>query len=196
MSIHKTHPGLIDRARALPNPGGFVRSILQQHDAGRRLSEKQVHALAGIVKAASENLEKRNVADSARLAAAPEVDASAIHAMFDTAKANGLKRLKFRMETFAISPAGETSANPGALYVTGNPGGTYYGKIVKGRFIATSAAPEGVADQINAIAANPLEQAKLYGKRTGTCCVCGRTLTDEGSVEAGIGPICADNWGL
>jgi len=36
-----------------------------------------------------------------------------------------------------------------------------------------------------------LEQAKEYGALYGTCCVCGRTLTNEVSIEAGIGPICA-----
>lgn len=42
-----------------------------------------------------------------------------------------------------------------------------------------------------------LEEAKEYGKLTGSCCNCGRTLTDEDSIEAGIGPICAgkDYWG-
>lgn len=36
-----------------------------------------------------------------------------------------------------------------------------------------------------------LEEAKEYGKITGTCCQCGRKLTDENSIEAGIGPVCA-----
>lgn len=36
-----------------------------------------------------------------------------------------------------------------------------------------------------------LEQAKEFGALYGTCCVCGRTLTREESIEAGIGPICA-----
>lgn len=36
-----------------------------------------------------------------------------------------------------------------------------------------------------------LEQAKEFGALYGTCCVCGRTLTDETSIAAGIGPICA-----
>lgn len=36
-----------------------------------------------------------------------------------------------------------------------------------------------------------LEDAKKYGALYGTCCVCGRTLTDENSIEAGIGPVCA-----
>ena len=36
-----------------------------------------------------------------------------------------------------------------------------------------------------------LEQAKQWGALYGTCCKCGRTLTDENSIEAGIGPVCA-----
>lgn len=36
-----------------------------------------------------------------------------------------------------------------------------------------------------------LEEAKEFGALYGTCCVCGRTLTRESSIEAGIGPVCA-----
>lgn len=39
-----------------------------------------------------------------------------------------------------------------------------------------------------------LEQAKEFGALYGTCCVCGRTLTNEASIEAGIGPICAGKF--
>lgn len=39
------------------------------------------------------------------------------------------------------------------------------------------------------------EQAAEFGALYGFCVVCGRTLTDEGSIEAGIGPICASKNG-
>lgn len=35
-----------------------------------------------------------------------------------------------------------------------------------------------------------LEEAREFGALYGTCCVCGRTLTNEESIEIGIGPIC------
>ena len=35
-----------------------------------------------------------------------------------------------------------------------------------------------------------IEDAERYGKLYGVCAVCGRTLTFEGSIERGIGPIC------
>jgi hypothetical protein len=36
-----------------------------------------------------------------------------------------------------------------------------------------------------------LEAVKEIGLATGTCCCCGRTLTDEYSIQNGIGPVCA-----
>lgn len=40
-----------------------------------------------------------------------------------------------------------------------------------------------------------LSEAKAFGALYGSCCRCGRTLTDEGSIDAGIGPICATKGG-
>lgn len=39
-----------------------------------------------------------------------------------------------------------------------------------------------------------IEEAKKWGALYGTCAVCGRTLTDEASISAGIGPICAKRF--
>lgn len=36
-----------------------------------------------------------------------------------------------------------------------------------------------------------VEQARSFGIRFGVCCVCGTTLVDAKSVQAGIGPVCA-----
>lgn len=36
-----------------------------------------------------------------------------------------------------------------------------------------------------------MDQAREFGALYGTCCQCGRVLTNEDSIEAGIGPICA-----
>lgn len=40
----------------------------------------------------------------------------------------------------------------------------------------------------------PLEKAKEFGKIYGFCVRCGRTLTDDESIAAGIGPICSGKW--
>ena len=39
-----------------------------------------------------------------------------------------------------------------------------------------------------------LEDAKEFGRIYGVCIRCGATLTDEDSIEAGIGPICATKF--
>lgn len=36
-----------------------------------------------------------------------------------------------------------------------------------------------------------LAEAQQFGKLYGVCCVCGKTLTNEESIAAGIGPVCA-----
>lgn len=39
-----------------------------------------------------------------------------------------------------------------------------------------------------------LEEAKQFGKITGTCCVCSKLLTKQSSIDAGIGPVCASSF--
>lgn len=49
----------------------------------------------------------------------------------------------------------------------------------------------GVIKKLHAEDKMTLEQAKEFGHLYGVCCKCGATLTDENSIAAGIGPICA-----
>lgn len=39
-----------------------------------------------------------------------------------------------------------------------------------------------------------LAQAAEFGCLYGSCAICGRTLTDEKSIDAGIGPVCASKF--
>lgn len=50
---------------------------------------------------------------------------------------------------------------------------------------------EGHRLAVETLASDPKAAAIAFGKKTGACCICGRTLTDPESVKAGIGPICA-----
>lgn len=45
-----------------------------------------------------------------------------------------------------------------------------------------------------AIAVNPGERSRRYGREIGECGVCGRQLTDAASRAAGIGPVCAKKF--
>jgi hypothetical protein len=54
----------------------------------------------------------------------------------------------------------------------------------------------GRAEVLKLIAADPEAASVRYGRLIGKCGRCSRTLTDESSRLAGIGPICAaKEWG-
>ena len=53
--------------------------------------------------------------------------------------------------------------------------------------------PGGIA-RLSGARAMTLEDAKLFGHRFGSCCMCGRLLSDPESIEAGIGPVCANKY--
>lgn len=49
----------------------------------------------------------------------------------------------------------------------------------------------GMVRQLNSSHRLTLDEARAYGALYGVCCRCARTLTDEESISAGIGPTCA-----
>jgi hypothetical protein len=52
----------------------------------------------------------------------------------------------------------------------------------------------GAVRRLSAATLMALDEAKHFGRLYGTCCVCGRTLTNEESIEAGIGPVCSGRF--
>jgi len=81
----------------------------------------------------------------------------------------------------------------GAVAVVGPQFGTGTFGIIEhgGALRRFKAMTEETFTRLQAVEARGLEAVKEIGIATGRCCVCGRTLTDEGSIEAGIGPVCA-----
>ena len=53
----------------------------------------------------------------------------------------------------------------------------------------------GVLSMIAGAEKLTLEEAQQFGHMYGQCIVCGRTLSNESSIAAGIGPICAQKFG-
>jgi hypothetical protein len=168
----------------------FAKSLAEAIAKYGDLTEKQLAVVERcIVKDA-----ERNAQRAANAEEAPAVDATKLHAAFDAAAAAGLKYPKMRFEGFAISPAPAHGRNAGALYV--KDGDDYLGKISGGRFFASRDCDAERAQSVADVVSNPTAAAVAFGKKTGSCCCCGRELTNPASVEAGIGPICAENWGL
>jgi hypothetical protein len=106
-----------------------------------------------------------------------------------------LKRPKFRSATLDLSLAPAHGRNAGAIYVI-DKADNYLGKVIAGRFQAARAAGPETLPELARIATDPKGVAVSYGRLTGACGCCGRELTDPKSVEMGIGPICAEKWGL
>lgn len=118
-------------------------------------------------------------------------------------KAEGIdaKKPKMYFPDFHITKAPPNKANAGYLYVKDNtpyPDTVYLGKIAPdGQFSSTVQDK----DELNALSniielacATPLDLLQEIGKETGTCCCCGRHLTNPLSVKLGIGPICRGGW--
>ena len=135
----------------------------------------------------------RAIQAAERVAAAPTCDVGRLEAAFNMARGNGVARPMLRLDAFTFKPAPEHGKNAGAIYVTQDD--AYLGKVQAGRFLVTRDCDAGTQARIVAAAGDPKAAAIAYGQREGRCSVCGRTLTDEASIEAAIGPVCAEKWG-
>jgi len=114
------------------------------------------------------------------------------------AQMKGMKRIKLRFVDFIIKPskiAGRVYVlNPHNI-VEGNygPQPEYMGWIEATR---TNIRDEAIIQALQSLAQDVPGAAKLYGQETGNCGCCGRELTVRESIERGIGPICAERFGL
>lgn len=165
----------------------FAESLANQLFTHGNLTARQVEAF-------------KAMADRARAdkAERPEVNLDPVEQMFFRASENGYQKPVYRAEGLVISRAPAHGANAGALYVKDEQG-EYLGKVKDGKLVLVrDARPrEGeVVASMETIAANPLDAAIRYGRRTGKCACCGRTLTKGVSIDMGIGPICAEKWGF
>ena len=51
-------------------------------------------------------------------------------------------------------------------------------------------------NELDTLLSNPIAESALQGREYGRCCFCNRELDNEGSIQHGYGPICAEKWGL
>jgi len=168
----------------------FAASLLAGLKKYGSLTDKQLAAVNKCI-----NKKKQSATDAKkREANAVTVEVSRIKEAFDTATSNGLKHPKLRLRDFVFSLAPATGVNAGAIYV--KEGETYLGKIVEGKLIRSRDCDDDAESKIVEAVADPEAAAVAHGKQTGSCSCCGRELTDPNSIERGIGPICAENFGF
>ena len=169
----------------------FCQNMLTALDSYGGLTERQLETVVKIKIKCEQRKVERAKADAEK----PVVDLIEIRKLFDNAQANGLKKPILRIGELKLSLAPMHGRNAGCIYVKDN--GEYAGKLTQeGKWYGIRGAREAIQGELIELASNPLEQAVAYGRRTGSCSCCGRTLTKTESIEKGIGPICAEKWGL
>lgn len=188
--FREAHPELVAFIESRrPSSGTFMDSVQNSLARHGHLSEKQVNVVSRVMAdtaaRAAENQNRRRVELGDSLE--PMFTAMAKASML------GLKAPKLRTKHITFSVAKESSKNAGAIYV--KAGTTYIGKIVEpGVFHSVRDITEEQRVAVIEAAKDPLVAAVEYGRATGVCACCGRELTDDASVAAGIGPVCKQKF--
>ena len=128
----------------------------------------------------------------------PKKDFSGIIAAIESAQESGLKRISLRLPECIIRP----SKYEGTVYVFshekalndwGSLSPIYIGHL---KASSTNLRDPGLVAALERAAKDPTAAARLYGQETGQCSCCGRELTRKESIDRGIGPVCAERFGL
>jgi len=171
----------------------FAQYVLQDHRDGKLMHENRMKAAQSMLLKIAQRNEAKAVAAAATV---KQVDLSPIREMFNAAVNAGMKKPSYRAEGIKLTLAPASGRNGGALYVVKLDFDTYQGKIIGTDYKPVREACDSTYDALLRIAANPLEAAVRYGRKTGTCACCGRKLDNALSIELGIGPICRQKWSL
>ena len=81
-------------------------------------------------------------------------------------------------------------------YIAIKVDGEYVGKLVSADAPILLYSAKELLDELDTVLSNPIAESALRGKEYGRCCFCNRELDNEGSIQHGYGPICAEKWGL
>lgn len=73
-------------------------------------------------------------------------------------------------------------------------GRLYAKRLVRSGEAWTFEFAPGAVQRLSEATRMTLEEAREWGTLYGTCCACGRTLTDETSIALGLGPVCASKF--
>lgn len=126
-----------------------------------------------------------------------KADGSTVEAVIDSVVVAGTYRVRQgAAATPERAPRGEVpeglhSVDGAVFKVQTSKSGNRYAN----RLVGTSWDYEpGAIRLLSADTLMSLDEAKAYGKDTGVCCCCGKTLTNPESIEAGIGPVCASKF--
>tara|TARA_R110000824_G_scaffold103736_6_gene246412 strand:+ start:1107 stop:1946 length:840 start_codon:yes stop_codon:yes gene_type:complete len=179
---------------------GMLDGFIDQHDAGKKLSEKQLNCLLKMVlQARGDDKSKPKQEKSAEL---PN-----INGVYDFLNKATVQYPKIWLKLpdgtdFRINRSGDRSKYKGQLQLSnGTYGdGMYFGRISKeGDIYLMKDGPsrkDEILTLLSSLVENPEKIAKDYGRLTGNCCFCHRELSDDRSLDVGYGSTCASNYNL
>lgn len=184
----------------------FIESIVHAV-RGRAPTLRQWEAFLTLHQAAQTDAAATVEQAAVDAATADRVDATRLFAMFRNALAASTgataPRLRFPGLSVWLSQRGDTA---GQLMLTrphADPARRTRlarvaedGRILGGFNHRPSMLSVEQRQLLNRLCENPEDTLATEGRRTGVCCMCGRGLTDERSVNLGMGPVCANRWGL
>lgn len=170
-------------------------SLVMGYNRYGRLTDKQINLVNAII---------TRIENPVKLPDTVRIDAQKIFSMMTAALAT-VKRVKVELRTstgqrLVCKIAGPTSKYAGQIMISdGGPFGAamFFGRIQEnGEFLPTQKATQPVIDLIKEFSADPEVVAANYGRLTGSCCFCKKTLDDDRSKAVGYGPICAKRFNL
>ena len=164
---------------------GFAASMLKSLQQYGSLTENQLAAVQRCIDTDAQRQAERVQREQQR-AAAPVIALNALHSVLQ-------KHAKFYAGDLTLSRRRDDQL----VWIKHANAEKVIGKIDSG--VLTLWNRPGVdnnevREMLNEFEGAPLQTAMKYGKLSGRCCSCGRELTADGSIEAGIGPICAQKF--
>lgn len=161
----------------------FAASLL---DALRRFGSLTDNQLAAVQRCQARDAEKVAAATIEAAKVAPSADLTALHTVMQ-------RHAKFYAGALTISRRNADQL----CWIKHEDADKVVGKIDNGKLTLWNRQGVdmgAVRDTLDEFNGAPLQTAMKYGKLAGRCCSCGRELTNDGSIEAGIGPICAGKF--
>lgn len=176
---------------------GFISSLCDcVLKANKAWSEKQLYWAEKYYKELSEIAERGKASRQAAKEAQESLAFPNILALFKSALDKGLAypKISYDLPTCRLVLAYSRAYSSIAIRVGNRSIGAInlYGKMDK----QFPLKDEKVLACLLEVEKDPIKAAKISGKQTGSCCFCGRELTDARSVTHSYGPICAEHWGL
>ena len=141
-----------------------------------------------------------------RVATAPVVDVSKLTAAWAHAKAKAdrpnamgvwVRPLRLQSGDLAMrfSEGSEGSQWAGMIFVKTEEGGKKLGSIKGGKFTPRFECSDAEKAAVLDACTDPKKAALAFAKAWSKCAVCNRTLTNDVSIEAAMGPICRERFG-